>query len=726
MKKKWMKLTAIVCVLTLLLGMTPASFAAEAVTDQAGDSSAMMIQSDSTGEADDQKTDPKVREDRLDETEEDRGEDTEQAEVKENTPEEADQETEEDVQDEKENNTETKEADDRQNLIDEKKEDQAAEEEADAFDQEQPETEEISIPDAQEPAGDEREAVFEAASAGEITFTLAQNSYTYTGSQIQPQIKNVMAIVDGKQVSLNTNEYFVAYDNNENVGNSAIISVIGKGSKYQNYLGSKNFTITPASIGAPCQLSLTQTSFVFNGSAIAPAVSGVYNGYNLVLNKDFKVSYYNNVNAGTATVAVQGAGNFTGNVNMYFTIAKAPQALQATASPAKVKLKKTARIKVTGYKGTLTFKSSKPSVASVSAKGIVKAKKTGTVTITVTAAATGNYEQAVARLKVTVAGKELKKNNTKVKLSRMSYTYDGKKKKPSVKVTYKGKKLKRNRDYKVTYKNNIDAGKATVAITGINKYSGTIKKTFKIKKTKNTLKATINKTSIDIKKTAKIKVKNAAGELTFASDDTYVATVSSTGLVTGKHTGSCTITVTAAGDVNHKKMVKEFDVYVGIRELSDSACTVILSDDEYVYDGTSKRPGVTVKYDGLKLKKDRDYSVTYYDNQNAGEAKVYLKGKGNYRGSVTETFTIKKANQKNFKVSLANNHIPLGGKARVIAQNARGGLSYGSYSPSYAKPIGNGWFQGLKKTENYVTITITSIGDENYKSKTIEMRVQIY
>ena len=65
----------------------------------------------------------------------------------------------------------------------------------------------------------------------------------------------------------------------------------------------------------------------------------------------------------------------------------------------------------------------------------------------------------------------------KVTLSKQSYTYDGKKKKPSVKkvVTADGKTLKAGEDYKVSYKNNTNAGTASVTITGIGSYSGTVK-----------------------------------------------------------------------------------------------------------------------------------------------------------------------------------------------------------------------------------------------------------
>lgn len=68
-----------------------------------------------------------------------------------------------------------------------------------------------------------------------------------------------------------------------------------------------------------------------------------------------------------------------------------------------------------------------------------------------------------------------------VKLSRTSYRYDGHAKKPSVTVRYCGKKLKRNRDYTVSYKNNKKRGTAKVTVKGRGRYSGTVVKTFRIR-----------------------------------------------------------------------------------------------------------------------------------------------------------------------------------------------------------------------------------------------------
>ena len=65
-------------------------------------------------------------------------------------------------------------------------------------------------------------------------------------------------------------------------------------------------------------------------------------------------------------------------------------------------------------------------------------------------------------------------------LKKTSYVYSGKQIKPGVTVSAGGQSLKKNTDYNVVYKNNTKVGKASVMITGIGNYAGTIIKTFNI------------------------------------------------------------------------------------------------------------------------------------------------------------------------------------------------------------------------------------------------------
>ena len=71
-------------------------------------------------------------------------------------------------------------------------------------------------------------------------------------------------------------------------------------------------------------VTLTQTSFYYDGTAHKPSVSTIRKGtkrYNsLVLGVDYEISYTDNVNVGTATVTLTFMGNYTGLTTKTFSI----------------------------------------------------------------------------------------------------------------------------------------------------------------------------------------------------------------------------------------------------------------------------------------------------------------------------------------------------------------------------------------------------------------------
>jgi len=59
-----------------------------------------------------------------------------------------------------------------------------------------------------------------------------------------------------------------------------------------------------------------------------------------------------------------------------------------------------------------------------------------------------------------------------------------------------------NADYELSYADNVDAGMATVTVTGIGKYAGTKRATFKIAKAPNGITATASDKSVTYKTSA--------------------------------------------------------------------------------------------------------------------------------------------------------------------------------------------------------------------------------
>ncbi len=133
--------------------------------------------------------------------------------------------------------------------------------------------------------------------------------------------------------------------------------------------------------------------------------------------------------------------------------------------------------------------------------------------------------------------------NAKVTLSKTSYVYSGKAKKPGVTVKVGKTKLTKGIDYTVTYKKNKAVGKATVTIKGKGAYTGTVSKTFKINPKKSSVKKATSPKTGQLKVTYK-KVKGVTG---------YQVTYSTS----KKFTKKTTKTVTVKGKAKTSKVIKK-------------------------------------------------------------------------------------------------------------------------------------------------------------------------
>ena len=114
--------------------------------------------------------------------------------------------------------------------------------------------------------------------------------------------------------------------------------VIGKEGKgaycWQTPMRGYKLTVTPADLNSGnTEIEVTNAdSLVYTGKALTPEVKVTYNGAELTEDKDYTVSYADNTNAGTATVTVDGKGNYEGTKTVNFNIGRATLTVEGSGT----------------------------------------------------------------------------------------------------------------------------------------------------------------------------------------------------------------------------------------------------------------------------------------------------------------------------------------------------------------------------------------------------------
>ena len=494
---------------------------------------------------------------------------------------------------------------------------------------------------------------------------LQADGYTYTGKAVTPSFR----VYDGRKLLTEKKDYTVSYKNNINAASAAdgkkapTITVKSTG----NYQGTATgtFTIKPASLGENEQRFQANDLYLAaptgkkpKGIKAVPVVTD--NGKKLSENKDYTVNHVtlneqnsenknanSYVNSGKYTIEIVGKGNYTGTRQITVTLADVAkeQILMSKVTVAKVPDVTYDKTLCEGEKTpgmtpalTVTYGSGKNKVTlykegdvnavgeTVSAENAdytvtwINNKQAGTATAVLNGTgkiledgtASGTYF-GEKRITFKIKGTALSANMVSwVDGSKnISVVYNGEEQEPEVKVSLQ-KKVKdengktvtktvylreyddyyKDGDYKVSYLKNVDAGTATVVITGTGGYTGTVKKTFKI-------------TQADL-----------AAEGTEAK-------------------------IAASGAQS------AYGSYASAGSNASGAIKVAFAKN-----GAKPAIAVTAKLangNTVTLKEGKDYTVTYANNKAVSEGKnltekklplITVKGKGNFKGSIKQTFTI--------------------------------------------------------------------------------------
>lgn len=286
-------------------------------------------------------------------------------------------------------------------------------------------------------------------------------------------------------------------------------------------------------------------------------------------------------------------------------------------------------------------------------------------------------------------------------------------------------------EYDVAYSNNINAGIATITITGKGDYVGTATGTFTINKADPVYVApTANDRTYNTSSAALLVAgsNTTPGGFTYSSSQsgTYSSTIPSQ-TDAGTYTTWWKFTPT---DTSNYDSVSATPISTTISPKTVSSPTITLSTSTYTYNGSAKTPTPTVK-DGTVTISSSEYTVSYSDNINAGIAYCIItdKSDGNYTVSGNKSFTINKASRA---LSFADTYMVLntsstGTKtATPSAGSGDGAITYSIANTTYATINSSTGAVTSKTSDGSVTVTATIAEGTNYLSATATYTLYVF
>lgn len=211
------------------------------------------------------------------------------------------------------------------------------------------------------------------------------------------------------------------------------------------------------------------------------------------------------------------------------------------------------------------------------------------------------------------------------------YEYNGKSHEPEIESSESAPELEQGSDYEVTYENNINAGTATIKITGKDIFCGTVERSFKITPDENGMYvcyfAENNETYLETTfKGKKVEPEVVIDGLVRGKD--YTVTY-----VNNEKPGEARAELTGIGNYKGSETLY-FTIYGKLPAVDPIA--------DQTYTGKELTPAIVIP--GLKA--GEDYYMYYEDNQYPGVATVTIYGTGYYKGTATIHFKIIKKTEK--------------------------------------------------------------------------------
>ena len=523
--------------------------------------------------------------------------------------------------------------------------------------------------------------------ANDFEVTLSENSFTYSGAEHKPVAK---ATYKGKKIygrpatsSGDAYDFEYSYENNVEAG-TAYVLVTG----LNDYTGTKKvpFTIEPLTLTSKSsRINFADGSmgqYKCTGSEIKPKINVFKSDDDtrLTEGKDYKVSYSDNINAGTGTIKVTFMGNYTGSISKTFKITPAHQHTFGSWKITKVptcttdgEQKRSCTSKDCGhYTETATipakghsYKITSEANPCTGGKVTYTCSKCGDSYTEDVAAQGHKYVDTVVAPTCTTGGYTLHTCSV-------------------CKKSYKDNETQPTGHKYIT--NTVEATCETDGYTekkcsNCDYYTKTIipKKGHTPSSEWTVIKQTTCAEAGEQVRYCttcnKIIERKSIDKLAHTPADEWIITKQPTCAEFGEQVRYCTI----CGEVAEKQEITKLphtpsdwitdkEAAPGIAGSMHTECTVCherletaaipalaridiseadatLSTSIYEYDGGYMKPGVVVKLNDTLLVAGKDYTVSYINNKKVGTATVIVNGIVQYTGSVSKTFTINPASQ---------------------------------------------------------------------------------
>ena len=473
--------------------------------------------------------------------------------------------------------------------------------------------------------------------AANSTSTSTITVQLYTASNVIVNASSATIVIETNKGAIssttdNNDGTYTAILTSSNIAESATVTFTLDGSLSPN-TAIVTFTPTSKSIADGDITVAAITDRTYTGLSQTPNPEVKDGTKVLTEDTDYELSYSTNTNVGTVTVTITGKGNYSGTRTGTFNITPAP--LMITAEDKSKEFGEVDPALTVSYTGFVNNEDASDLTGTL-ATNRATGESVDTYVITASDLSATNYSISFVAGTFTITSKSIDAQDITI-ASIEDLVYTGLEQTPSPSIKDGTTVLIKDTDYELSYADNTDVGTATVTITGINNYEGSLSTTFEIIPAPLTITSDSNQTKV-YGATDPTLTYTITGFVN-GDEESDLDTGVSIARATGEDVGTYTITPSDAVDSNYDISFVTADFSITSKSITDTDITVAPITD-LVYSGLGQTPSPVVKDGTIDLVKDIDYELSYAANTNVGEVTITTTGIGNYSGQIELSFNI--------------------------------------------------------------------------------------